>query len=80
MAYCHKELQQPHKRLIGLQTDVHAAFLGAKPNPMVRVPLEHITDTEESLIEVLRQIGYAGSVDRGITHGETEPSPPSMQG
>ncbi len=49
IAYCHKTLQHPRKRLIGLQTDVRAAFLGAKLNPMVRVPLEYVADTEESL-------------------------------
>jgi nucleoside 2-deoxyribosyltransferase len=53
IAYCHKTLQRPHKRLIGLQTDVRAAFLGAKLNPMVRVPLEYVADTEEALLEAL---------------------------
>ncbi len=55
IAYCHKTLQHPHKRLIGLQTDVRAAFLGAKLNPMVRVPLEYVADTEESLLEALQE-------------------------
>ncbi len=53
IAYCHKTLQHPRKRLIGLQTDVRAAFLGAKLNPMVRVPLEYVADTEESLLAAL---------------------------
>jgi len=55
IAYCHKTLQHPHKRLIGLQTDVRAAFLGAKLNPMVRVPLEYVADTEESLLQALKE-------------------------
>lgn len=56
IAYGQKELRQPHKRLIGLQTDVRAAFLGAKLNPMIRVPLEYVADSAESLLERLKQI------------------------
>jgi nucleoside 2-deoxyribosyltransferase len=50
IAYCQKQLQQPHKRLIGLHTDKRAAFIGAKLNPMVRMPLEYVADTAASYI------------------------------
>ncbi len=41
------------KILIGLQTDIRAAFLGSKLNPMIKVPLDHIVATEEELLELL---------------------------
>jgi nucleoside 2-deoxyribosyltransferase len=53
MAYAHKYLTPEGKRLIGLQTDSRAAFLGAKLNPMISVPLEAIASTREELKEIL---------------------------
>ena len=40
IAYAHKELAMPEKRLVGLMTDVRASFISAKLNPMLAVPLE----------------------------------------
>lgn len=50
IAYCHRTLHQPWKRLIGLHTDMRAAFLGAKLNPMIGVPLEYVVETEDALL------------------------------
>jgi hypothetical protein len=40
--------------LIGLQTDIRAAFLGAKLNPMLAVSLDVVVADETALLEVLR--------------------------
>ena len=56
IAYCQKELRQPTKRLIGLQTDVRVAFPGGALNTMVGAPLERVVHTEDALLELLRQI------------------------
>ncbi len=53
IAYTHKYLTNNNKLLIGLQTDIRAAFLGSKLNPMLKVPLDNIITNEESLIEFL---------------------------
>ena len=42
IAYCQKKLHAPGKLLVGLRTDVRAAFLGSGLNPMLRVPLEFL--------------------------------------
>ncbi len=55
LAYCHKELGQADKLLVGLQTDSRAAFLGSKLNPMVRVPLQYVCDDEQALLRVLHE-------------------------
>jgi hypothetical protein len=39
--------------LVGLHTDSRAAFLSSKLNPMVRVPLERIAESEDDLLEIL---------------------------
>jgi nucleoside 2-deoxyribosyltransferase len=54
VAYAEKRRAQPRKRLIGLQTDVRAAFLGAKLNPMLAVSLDVVVTDEAALVEVLR--------------------------
>jgi nucleoside 2-deoxyribosyltransferase len=53
MAHSHKELEHKEKLLLGLRTDVRAAFLASELNPMVRVPLDYIADNEETLLRVL---------------------------
>ena len=53
MAHCHKLFEYPAKFLVGLRTDVRAAFLGSELNPMVRVPLEYIAEDEGTLLQVL---------------------------
>lgn len=53
MAHAHKTLQQPYKLLIGLHTDARAAFVEAKLNPMIQVPLEYIATDEAELLQRL---------------------------
>ena len=53
LAYADKLLRQRQKLLIGLHTDARAAFVGAKLNPMLRVPLDNIAPDEETLLRVL---------------------------
>lgn len=55
LAYAQKVLQNQPKYLIGLHTDARAAFLMAKLNPMLRVPLEDIVDNVSSLLEAVQQ-------------------------
>jgi nucleoside 2-deoxyribosyltransferase len=56
IAFAHKELAMPAKRLLGLMTDVCASFLSAKLNPMLAVPLEYVAETEDDLLAFLRNI------------------------
>ena len=54
LAYAHTHLTGRQKLLVGLHTDVRAAFLGAKLNPMLRVPLDHVAESEDALIAFLQ--------------------------
>ena len=54
VAYAEMRRVQPRKRLIGLQTDVRAAFLGAKLNPMLAVSLDVVVADEAALLGFLR--------------------------
>ena len=54
LAYAHKELQDHDKLLIGIQTDVRAAFPDARLNPMLKVPMSFIADDEEALLQTLK--------------------------
>jgi hypothetical protein len=56
IAYAHKYLERAEKLLIGLQTDVRAAFPGSKLNPMLRVPLDHLVESEEELFDLLTRL------------------------
>jgi nucleoside 2-deoxyribosyltransferase len=56
IAYAHKALAMPEKRLIGLMTDTRAAFIGAKLNPMLSVPLEYVAETEDAVLAFLTEI------------------------
>jgi hypothetical protein len=53
IAHCHKWLQNGEKLLVGLHTDSRAAFVGARLNPMVRIPLDYVADDEETLLQIL---------------------------
>ena len=55
MAYCQRELQQCKKLLIGLLTDVRAAFPLAKLNPMLWVPLDYVATDVPMLLDALRR-------------------------
>ena len=50
IAYMDKQLTHPNKYLLGLQTDVRAAFINSRLNPMLRVPLDTIVETVEELL------------------------------
>jgi hypothetical protein len=54
IAYAHKYLRGTRKVLVGLHTDVRASFLGAKLNPMLSVPLDHLVDSEAALLRLLQ--------------------------
>lgn len=56
LAYAHRQLARPGRRLVGLHTDSRAAFLGARLNPMLAVPLDVVFDTEEPLLAYLAGI------------------------
>jgi len=56
LAYAHRELTKGKKTLVGLQTDVRAAFLGSKLNPMIRVPMDYIAENETDLIEFFKSV------------------------
>lgn len=55
LAYAHRELTKDKKTLVGLQTDVRAAFIGSKLNPMLKVPMDYIAENETDLIEFLNK-------------------------
>lgn len=56
IAYAHKHLIDARKVLVGLQTDVRAAFLGAKLNPMLSEPLDHLAESEGALLTLLTEV------------------------
>jgi len=60
IVHCQKYLQNSEKLLIGLHTDTRAAFVSARLNPMVRLPLDYVVDDEQSLLELLA--GYEPGV------------------
>ena len=62
LAYAHRELQGSNKLLIGIQTDVRAAFPDAKLNPMLKIPLAHVADNEEELLHLLKRYHDTGTI------------------
>ena len=67
LAHADKIRRKQDRLLIGLQTDVRAAFPEAKLNPMLRIPLDYVAETEEELVEVL-----AGYKENGVIDGLTD--------
>jgi len=61
IAYGQKHLLQRDRLLIGLQTDIRAAFafLGAKLNPMIYGALDYVADNENDLISALEEYRHA---------------------
>ena len=62
LAHAHKELRSTKRLLVGLHTDSRAAFLGSKLNPMLRVPLECVVESEDELLKVLEDYRNASTV------------------
>lgn len=54
IAYTQKYISKTKKFLIGLHTDIRAAFLGNKLNTMIEVPLDFIAENKTDLIAFLR--------------------------
>jgi nucleoside 2-deoxyribosyltransferase len=58
IAFQQKQTQQPHKRLIGIMTDIRSTFRDARLNPMVAIPLEYIAPTRAALVTALRDLKH----------------------
>jgi nucleoside 2-deoxyribosyltransferase len=54
MAYAHRQATGCERRIIGLQTDRRAAFLGAKLNPMLVGALDAVAEDRATLLAALR--------------------------
>ncbi|HUW22188.1 MAG TPA: nucleoside 2-deoxyribosyltransferase domain-containing protein [Candidatus Bathyarchaeia archaeon] len=54
IAYQQKINQKKKRLIIGLQTDIRAAFLDAKLNPMIRCCFDYLAENEKDLIDFLR--------------------------
>jgi nucleoside 2-deoxyribosyltransferase len=54
IAYTQKYLKSKEKILVGLHTDVRAAFLGSRLNPMIKVPLDYIATEKADLLNFLK--------------------------
>jgi nucleoside 2-deoxyribosyltransferase len=67
IAYAQKELTDARKLLIGFQTDSRAAFLGSKLNPMIYVPLDCVSSSEETLLSALNYYKDQGTLN-GYNH------------
>ncbi len=55
IAYCQKRLKKNNKLLVSLHTDIRAAFIGSRLNPMLKVSLDYIARTEDELIDFLKK-------------------------
>jgi nucleoside 2-deoxyribosyltransferase len=53
LAYAHRQTAGRPRRLVGVQTDARAAFMGSRLNPMIRVALDEIYETVEELVDAL---------------------------
>ena len=53
IAYTQRYIEKKEKRIVGLQTDVRAAFIGSKLNPMIQVPLDNLFESEDELLDFL---------------------------
>jgi hypothetical protein len=66
IAYTHKYLGKADRVLVGLHTDMRAAFIGGKLNPMLKVPLDYIAGNQEELFAFLKQHLTLNSFDNRI--------------
>jgi len=56
LAYSHKYFKVQNKILIGLHTDIRAAFLKSRLNPMIKEALDQIFTKRSDLIKFLKNI------------------------
>ncbi len=54
IAYTSKYINNIKKIIIGLHTDNRAAFIDGKLNPMLKVPMDYITESKADLIKFLK--------------------------
>jgi nucleoside 2-deoxyribosyltransferase len=55
IAYSCNYFKEMNKILVGLHTDSRAAFIGGKLNPMLKVPLNYITEDIDDLLKYLEK-------------------------
>lgn len=53
IAYTHKQLSSPDKKIIGLHTDIRYAFAHSPLNPMLEAAFDHIVVTIDNLVLLL---------------------------
>jgi nucleoside 2-deoxyribosyltransferase len=56
MAYTNKILANKPKYIIGLQTDIRAAFIDSKLNPMLRLCFDNILEAENELLNAINML------------------------
>jgi len=56
MAYTNKMRLNVPKFIIGLHTDIRAAFIGSKLNPMVRLCFDNFVENEAELFRTLKEV------------------------
>lgn len=56
IAHTHRSLTGMPQHIVGLHTDLRAAFVGAKLNPMIKVPIDFITPHQEELLRYLSSL------------------------
>jgi nucleoside 2-deoxyribosyltransferase len=62
IAYTQRFLSGEPKLLLGLQTDVRAAFIQARLNAMLSVPLDLVVQSEDDLLQALAQYKESGTI------------------
>ena len=56
MAYTNRIFAEKPRYIIGLQTDIRAAFISSKLNPMLRLCFDNIVKTEDELLFVISEL------------------------
>ncbi len=54
IAHAQKYISNGKKVIVGLHTDIRAAFINGKLNPMLKVPLDYIAESKADLIKFLK--------------------------
>jgi len=56
MAYTNKMRMNKPRFIIGFHTDIRAAFMGSKLNPMLRLCFDNIVENENKLLGILQEL------------------------